>query len=446
MKKLLFVPIETKVREFEGKLLFSLIAAERGYEVLLGSQSTLQQHLYRFRPGIYIDKSIAVSKTAGMRMMHGLKHRVAAWDEEGLVYFDLTQLKGVRLGRDTLREVELFFAWGEAQLTDIQTAEPGIELPAVVTGNPRFDILRSEFRGYYTKAAEELRQRHGRILLINTGFPFANHFLSHDELRKNQLKYPVPEGFFENWAKVQGEAMDSFRDLVPRLHDAFPEHAIILRPHPSENHQAWRDILKKYPRCLVTGDHAAVLWIAACDLLIHFDCTTGIEAFIMGVPSIAYRNVKTPGYCQPLPNTLSYRTGTAEETLALSRRIVSGEEPPGTLQADPERRAIAARHIAGLEGPVSSERILDALDRMDPHEGAWRLGRIRPALNHLIGSVQRGLHRGPRWGVGYVAQKFPGLSLQEVKDSAGRLAEASGRFRHVDIRLAAADCFYISSR
>ena len=56
----IYIPVEIKVREFEGRLLLALAAAERGHEVLLGQKQDvellLQQDLVK--PGILHHKSI----------------------------------------------------------------------------------------------------------------------------------------------------------------------------------------------------------------------------------------------------------------------------------------------------------------------------------------------------------------------------------------------------
>ena len=360
------------------------------------------------------------------------------------MYFNAQTLKAMRLGPGSLGQVDLFFAWGQAQLDDIRSVLPGKVFPMVVTGNPRVDILRPEYRAYYTDEAARLRRRHGLILLINTGFPFANHYIDSEALKRSWTKYPVPDGFFEGWARVQGEGMASFLDLIPQLHSAFPDHTIIVRPHPSENHETWRVQLKDLPRVLVTAEDAAVLWIAAADLLIHFDCTTGIEAYLLGVPSIAYHNVQTPGYRQPLPNLLSYELQDEETVLNLARRIIAGQEPGDVLQNDPARRAVAERYMAGLEGALASERILDALERVKPFAGFWRAGRIRPTLNRAAGEFQRWRHAHfNRSEGGYVAQKFPGLELAELQERMERLYRVSGRFHKMDVQPVAPACYRI---
>ena len=114
-KPLLFVPIETKVREFHGKLLFSLAAAERGFEVLLGGQEALVEGVAALGRGIYLDKSISESKTKWFQRCRALGNSICAWDEEGLVVFDDETYRDLRFCEESFDQTDLFFAWGEVQ-------------------------------------------------------------------------------------------------------------------------------------------------------------------------------------------------------------------------------------------------------------------------------------------------------------------------------------------
>ena len=67
-------------------------------------------------------------------------------------------------------------------------------------------------------------------------------------------------------------------ELAIRLAREFKDHTIILRPHPSERLASYADRLQNEERVKVLLEGAAAPWILAADLLIHTDCTTGIEA------------------------------------------------------------------------------------------------------------------------------------------------------------------------
>ena len=291
----LFIPVETKVRELDAKLLLALAAAEAGWTVILGGQKELRRCLPHFSSGVYIDKSVTVSKQKWFKYCKALGHEVVAWDEEGLVYFDKETLKETRLDRESISNIEIFFAWGDHQRESIRSMLPDLPDNLKVTGNPRFDLLRPEVRGLYDESTYKLRQTHGRFILINASFPFANHFLGEEMMHAMYARYPVTKerpGFYKEWAKVQAAALESFRQMIPELSAAFPEHTLILRPHPSENHDNWHEWVYDVPRVKVLATGSVVEWIAAADFLVHFDCTTGIEAFAMDVCAIAFDEKK----------------------------------------------------------------------------------------------------------------------------------------------------------
>ncbi len=173
-KPLLFVPIETKVREFHGKLFFSLAALEKGFDVILGGQQALQWQLHKFGRGIYMDKSIAVTREKWFNRCRAMGNQVTSWDEEGLVYFDDATYWDLRLCEGALDQTDLFIVWGEKQKQDLLAKVPTASSKVFLGGNPRFDMLRPELRDFFSSPAEKLQKKYGQIILVNTNFGFCN--------------------------------------------------------------------------------------------------------------------------------------------------------------------------------------------------------------------------------------------------------------------------------
>ena len=101
--------METKAREFHAKLLVAAIAVERGYRVVLGEQNAMVWQIDHLPRGLYIDKSIASSKTEHFQRLRQRGNKVAAWCEEGLVYRDRQAYLEQRINLDSLAQVETFF-------------------------------------------------------------------------------------------------------------------------------------------------------------------------------------------------------------------------------------------------------------------------------------------------------------------------------------------------
>ncbi len=113
----LILPIETKVRELDGKLLLAAIAAERGWAVALGPTESIVaatigvQGVVLEKDGYFGNPRIGPFLKAG--------NHVCALDEEGLVYLNSSDYYRRRLDEANLRRLNLAFVWGENQKHDI---------------------------------------------------------------------------------------------------------------------------------------------------------------------------------------------------------------------------------------------------------------------------------------------------------------------------------------
>src|SRR5262249_29617695 len=151
-----------------------------------------------------------------------------------------------------------------------------------------------EFAGSHRPEVERLRAEHGRFILINTNLGFTNSGKGTTEQMVRKLerggkfdrRKPEDAAFLARHPHLERASLAGITGLLPKLAAAFPEHRIILRPHPSENAVPWKAIVAEIPRAEMLRQGAAVPWMLAADLLIHTYCTTGVEAFALGRPAI----------------------------------------------------------------------------------------------------------------------------------------------------------------
>jgi hypothetical protein len=60
----------------------------------------------------------------------------------------------------------------------------------------------------------------------------------------------------------------------------------VLRPHPSENLTFYKQAFASFKNVAVTRDENVLPWIRAAKLVVHSNCTTGIEAVLAGRPVV----------------------------------------------------------------------------------------------------------------------------------------------------------------
>jgi surface carbohydrate biosynthesis protein len=436
----LIIPVETKARELDAKTYLACAAAEAGFRVLLGEQNALLRRLSRLPRGFYLDKSIAPLKVPSFERLKKLGFRVGAWCEEGLVYRNRDAYLHERVAPQAFDEIEAFFAWGGEHAADIRGVVHDVPERVFETGNPRLDLLRPGLREFYRLDAEALRARFGDFILINTNFGRYNHYFGRDKVldilkTRGLVRHAKDEAFFRGWIDFLGQVFHSFEDMLPRLAEAFPTRTIVLRPHPSENHDTWRKIAAGIPNVQVIYEGGVVPWLMASALSIHNGCTTGIEGALMDRPVIAYRKARSEIYDSFLPHRLSVNVDSFEELAGAIESVFAGNYR-APLKDDAAVRADVARYIASLEGPSATERILShisALPEIPLGQGALT-ARLLDQGEQALRTVARTVLAPVRSTGGYAKQKFPGLQPREIETLVERYRALTGRFGTVTVR------------
>ena len=106
-------PLRPKCGNSHAKILQSAVTAERGFDVVLGEQNAMIRQMPCLPRGVYVDKSVARTKTQPFRRLTAAGNKVAAWCEEGLVYRDRDNYLHERVSGDSLAHTDMFFAWGQ---------------------------------------------------------------------------------------------------------------------------------------------------------------------------------------------------------------------------------------------------------------------------------------------------------------------------------------------
>jgi hypothetical protein len=78
-------------------------------------------------------------------------------------------------------------------------------------------------------------------------------------------------------------------ELVLYLSAENIDHDIILRPHPGEDHSTYVQLFDQYENVRIKHEGDVRSWIYASNGVIHHDCTTGVEAALMGTPVVSYQ-------------------------------------------------------------------------------------------------------------------------------------------------------------
>ena len=435
----LIIPVENQVRELDPKLLLACVAARRGYPCIVGSRRDVELGIDGYPHGIFVSKSMTIRSLLMFFVTRSLGHEVVSWDEEALVHLPPEMYYPRRLDRRSMRYISHLFAWGDDN-AELWRRYPDLpkEIPIHVTGNPRGDLLRPELRRVYAGEVAALRERHGDCILVNTNFNHVNAFFPRLNLfepgakRRGKPRFGrgargMSRDFAEALRDHKQALFEAFQAMIPALADAFPRHRIVVRPHPTEKHDAYHAIARNRPTVVVTNEGNVVPWLMAARALVHNGCTTGVEAYALGVPALSYRPRIDERFDQGfygLPNGLSHQCFTLDELRDALRAVLAGELG---VADGAERRAMFSRFVSGLDGKTAAARIVDVLDRIADGDGApeapdaWkRLERaaVRAGLRlaRRFTSKLPGDHQKPE----FQRHRYPGIGLEELRARIAR--------------------------
>jgi surface carbohydrate biosynthesis protein len=444
----LVVPVESQVRELDAKLLLSCVAAERGFSVVLGSRAFVHFAVARLPRGVYLAKSMRKLSDKMFSILRDLGHEIAAFDEEALVRFANPEYHRRRLSAEAMGRVAVLMAWGEDDAQAFREFEGYHGAPIHVTGNPRMDLLRDELRPVFKEEADALRARFGELVLVNTNFGAVNAFVPSlnvmqpagrdpSQLRPGANALGFSAEFAAGLALHKRTIFEAFQSLLPALCDALPDHTIVLRPHPSEDHEPWRRAIGARRNAVVVHEGSVIPWLMAAKALVHNGCTTAVEAAVVGTPSVAYQPVTSERFDFHLPNALSERAFDVSEVARLVRAAVSGSLP---VRDEEERRRVLERHVAALEGPLAADRMVDVL------VGAGFAAAPPPApswARHARGSLRTGLRTAKkrrnmrnadhRNSAEFHRHRFPGVTVASLEARIRRFGRQLGRFQQVRV-------------
>lgn len=453
----LILPVESQVRELDAKLLLAGVAAERGFRVVLGNRSRISFVLPSLPRGLFFAKSMRFTSDRMTQNIIGLGHRMVASDEESLVRFEHPDYFSWRFSPQSFINLTQLFAWGPDDAAMFR-ASPHLGSVAVhETGNPRLDLLRPELRDTFTAEVDALRCEFGAFVLVNTNFSFVNNFV-----RSLNLIQPHGRGgarisrtgrgmtlpFALDMSRHQQALFDAFAALMPALAATFPERTFVLRPHPSENHDRWRQLVDGLNNVHVVHRGSVVPWLLACELLIHNGCTTAVEAAVLKTPSVSFRPVVSLPHDYALPNGVSVQVYDEHELLDAVADVLAGRSAgigPAT------RSLLLDRHLAPLGGPLAAERIVSNLKnsghgqplRATPgrRTRAWLATHARTLVKRV--NLRR---RGHRNGMAYLRHRFEPLSEARLDGRLRQFGRILGRFDGVAARRFGEDVFVIERR
>ena len=353
MKKNVILTIEVGQREFLPTTFLASHFAKRGYRVFLATNRAVKILENKLQSCIFLHKS-TIEKYA-LRYQRTLGAKVCFLDIESGIPMPDKRLE--YWCHDRFQEVSpdkyhTVFAVGE-MYKGIMTKMPQFEgINVVATGWPRFDVMLYRGGKIFRTEAEKIQRKYGKFILVVSSFGFVTK-----EEKLESIKIDK-ESFGEDYDNPAWHMFPEFLNLIHSL-SRNSKLKVLVRPHPSESIQSWKNLLKDSENILIDGEGDINNYIMACEKLVQFRSSTTLEAALLGVENLSLRidnekfELNSPLY------KLRREFGSIDELV----NYVTNVSP------DPEiikKNAInlVKSHVSNLDGTACS-KIIDVVDEIN---------------------------------------------------------------------------------
>tara|TARA_Y100000389_G_C17407228_1_gene488759 strand:- start:288 stop:1451 length:1164 start_codon:yes stop_codon:yes gene_type:complete len=201
-----------------------------------------------------------------------------------------------RYSKHYIKSLDGVFAWTNQYARAYKNNFKGLRIFA--SGNPKMDIWSKKSFSIYKKKINELKKKYKKFILINSDFLF----LRQSQIKKQniyEVKIFKTEKFKKKIIKRINKInniraihkLNVFNDLTDLLKSVSSKSKgfnIVIRPHPNDNVEYWRETVKNISNVYIEKPSSDITpYILAAEGIIHNGCSTTLQC-IHHQKAIAY--------------------------------------------------------------------------------------------------------------------------------------------------------------
>ena len=316
----IYIDVEISSRELDSGILLAILAASKGHKVLI---SRLSEILLGFKsgilsPGIFHTTNLAPTKQKILRHQNIINNGsiITSIDEEGgLIDHGYDKFAKIRYSDQTLEQSAAVFSWGSEDYEALRKIYNKHSNKIHITGSARADLWKSRFYEYWGTPKKIPKKPYllvsSNMFSITNITPFHKYF---KYLKQAGYFQRDPDRFFNQFKQVAEDSRKTgaFVEAIIYLANKSNGFDIVLRPHPTENIEAWKIFLEDIPNVHVIQNDSITPWVNNAFAVMHNGCTTAIETTVSGKPVVTYIPFHEE-YSREIPNKLGHQTETLEE-------------------------------------------------------------------------------------------------------------------------------------
>jgi len=376
MAKIL-IAVDHKWRDLAGHVYAGMLLERLGHVVHFARNNQEKNFIPVIKPDLVImNHLIPPKKQEFAKYLQRHNIRVAILPTEGMPTLDV--MRNHMGGKDCdLSGVDLHFVWNQPMADILRENQTLADDKIVVAGVPRFDFYKMPLKSILLSKSAFL-EKYGLdarypLVTFATNFTQASfHTSNQDFYLKNAQKYGRDKVFKEVYGdlgdvpKRDYMSRELFLDAFVTLVRKFPEVNFALKLHPTEDHQFYKDlILNKLSSSagrvrIIAHEY---IWdvLNATDIELNRSCTTAIESWLLGKPTIEMQLNPDEYYFSPDFASGSDMVKSSDQLIEKVSYYLAGGSIPQSLQ---EARDQFLRKWCHSPDGTSTKTVVDHLHRL----------------------------------------------------------------------------------
>lgn len=416
--------VDNPLRDIDGLAMLAWEMARRGWDACLAPMYDQAFAVERLKADLVVANYVRPNNASLLREYRRSGAAVLIVDTEGAAGQNADDFVELLARKGLAADVDGYCVWGERQLAGFLRS--GL-LPADkvrATGCPRYDLAAPPWR-----AALAVPDIEPGFVLINTNLAGISPRFSRGMLdeRAGLISVGMDPDHVDRRLRDELVARDGLIALVQELTAAFPDVQFVLRPHPFESDVAYR-VLQASRNFSIRQEGTSLEWLNAAAVLIHLNCSTAVEAVMLGKEALSPEWLDTPVLHIDGPARVSWQIADIAAMKTTIASILSGVGPSAGEDLLKVRADVIRDGYLAIDGATSAriaafaEAVVTAPRSTVPASWRFRLTQIaRRLLGPRLWLLAKGF-RDPSLMENYQAKRFDPEKISQLLERISALA------------------------
>lgn len=313
--------VDNPLRDIDGLTMLAWELVRRGWDAFLVPMYDQAFAIERLKPDLVVANYVRPNNASLLREYRRSGAAVLIVDTEGAAGQTADDFVQLLTRKGLAADVDGYCVWGKRQLEGLLKAAFLPPAKVRATGCPRYDMAAPQWRAALPRPDVD-----PGFILINTNLAGAFPRFSRGALdeRAALISVGMDPDHVDRRLRDEAAARSGLIELIRELTAAFPDVNFVLRPHPFEDDAGYR-VLSTSPNFSIRQEGTSLEWLNAASLLIHLNCSTAVEAVMMGKEAFSPQWLDTPALHIDAPASVSWLMADVAAMKAAITGILHGD-------------------------------------------------------------------------------------------------------------------------